>query len=348
MELRPIRVVHYGLGAIGQDIARLVDKTPGMMLVGGIDQNPALAGRDLGTVLGLGRELGTLVSAEPDGVLASTLPDIVVLATTSLLNEAYPQIAECLRARVNVISTCEELVYPYAHHPELSAQLDQLAKRSGVTLLGVGVNPGFIMDLLPIILTGPCTHVQRIVVKRVIDATIRRASLHLRIGAGLTPTQFRDHIADVRMRHVGLPESLCMIAGVIGWRVERIDERIEPILADDWVRAGPIVVAPGQVAGLHQTAIGIVDGQEAIVLDWQTYVGAQETYDAITINGVPPINLRIDGGLHGDYAAAALVLHAIRPTVAAQPGLLTVTEIPPLHYVIPYHYVDPQQRYGFR
>jgi len=334
-ELSPIRVVHYGLGATGKAIARLVAKTPGFLNVGGIDQDPNLVGHDLGEILELEQELGIQVCIDPQTVLNSARPDVVVVATTSLLTTTYPQLTTCLRARVNVISTCEELVYPHLHNPELAQEINQLALRSGVTVLGIGVNPGFIMDLLPLILTGPCTKVDRITVTRVIDAGLRRGSLHQRIGAGLTQLQFRDHIADSSKRHVGLTESIQMLASSIGWKLDRIEEKIEPVLADEWVRAAHITVAPGQVTGLRQVARGIVGGQETLTLDWQTYVGAHETYDSIEIEGQPQIKLRIPGGLHGDQAAAALVLHALQTTVTSVPGLITVTEIPPVHY---HHY----------
>jgi len=331
-ELRPICVVQYGLGATGRSIARLIDQTPGMKLVGGIDQDPSLSGRDLGDVTELGRTLGVEVSIDAEEVLATTRPDVAIVATQSLLKRVYPQLTSCLQARVNVLSTCEELVYPYANEPELASSLNQLALRSNVTLLGVGVNPGFIMDVLPLMLTGPCTCVNKVTVTRVVDATLRRASLHQRIGAGLTAVEFREHMADYCNRHIGLKESLHMIADRFGWTVERIDEQIEPLLTDDWVRTETIVVAPNQVMGLHQVATGIVEGREALVLDWKTAVGIQETYDSIVIDGSPPINVRFDGGLHGDQAAAAMVLHAIRPTFLARCGLLTLMDIPPISY----------------
>jgi len=166
MELRPIRVVSYGLGAIGKQIAHLIAETPGLELVGGIDEDARLVGRRLNDVLGLAQLEAPPVGDDPSEVLTATRPDVVVLATTSFLRSAYPQLVACLRARVNVVSTCEELVYPYASHPELAARLHELARLSGVTVLGAGVNPGFIMDLLPLTLTAPCSSVRRISVTR--------------------------------------------------------------------------------------------------------------------------------------------------------------------------------------
>jgi 4-hydroxy-tetrahydrodipicolinate reductase len=333
MEVRPIRVVQYGLGESGRNIARLIQDTPGLLLVGGIDSNPELVGQDLGSVLALDRELGLKVSSDPESVINAAYPDVVVLATLPTLNDTYPQIATCLRARVNVVSTCEELVYPHVRHPELSQQLNSLAQRGGVSVVGAGVNPGFVQDLLPLVLTAPCKHVERITSTRVFDASLRRATLHQRVGAGLSPDEFRHNIIESnRMPHYGLRESLHLMADRIGWTLDRVDEKVEPIIADEWIRSGRVPVAPGQVSGATQTAIGYIHGHDVLVLTWQVAIGSPETYDEIKIEGVPPMHLRIDGGIHGGDAAPALVMHTIPPTVAASPGLHTVAELPPLHY----------------
>ncbi len=342
MEIRPIRVVQYGLGESGKSIARLIEATPGYLLVGGIDTDPALTGQDLGQVLELERTMGMTVSSDPIETLNNTYPDVVIVATRSTLNETYPQLASCLRARVNVVSTCEELVYPYVRHPELSKNLDQLARRGGVSLLGVGVNPGFIQDMLPLMLTGPCNRVDRIVATRVFDTTLRRATLPQRIGAGLSPADFRLATEKGKVPHIGLRESVHLIASQIGWELDRVDEKVEPILTDDWVRDERVTVAPGQVRGARQTATGILKGEEVIVLTWQVAVASATTYDEIIIEGVPPIHMRIEGGLHGGEAAPALVLHALAPIVAAVPGLHTIANLPPLHYHIP-TYATAQQ-----
>jgi 4-hydroxy-tetrahydrodipicolinate reductase len=331
-DLRPIRVVHYGLGDIGRRIARLTAGQRGLEIVGGIDSDPAKIGRDLGELIGLAQPLGVVVSDDAGEVLAQTTPDIAIHATTSLFHEVYSQLAQCARARVNVISTCEELIYPYPRNAVPAAELDRLARLGGVTVLGVGVNPGFIMDLLPLLLTAPCIDIRRISVTRLIDATERRATLQQRIGAGLELNQFRQHLERGAVRHIGLNESMHMLADGLGWRLDRVSETIDPIVAEEWVRTPYLTVAPGQVAGIHQVARGWLHGREALTLTWQTAVGARDTHDAILIDGTPKVDLLIRGGLHGDEAAAALILHAIPRALGAPHGLMTVLELPPLHY----------------
>ena len=246
MEPRPIRIVHYGLGAIGSAIARLTTAQRGLEVVGGIDRDPAKVGRDLGDVIGLDRQLGLAVSDNATELLLRTHPDVVIHATTSLFHQVYSQILDCVAARANVISTCEELVYPYAKAAAASDELNRLAMLGGVTVLGAGVNPGFVMDLLPLLLTAPCMDIKRISVSRLIDATERRASILQRIGAGLTIDQFRDHVAQGKVRHIGLSESIHMLADGMGWQLYRVTETIDPIIAVDWVRTPHEMIAPGR------------------------------------------------------------------------------------------------------
>jgi len=332
MEPRPIRVVHYGLGAIGSAIARLTAGQRGLEGVGGIDRDPAKVGRDLGDVIGLGQKLDLVVSNNASELLQQTYPDVVIHATTSLFHQVYSQILDCVAARAHVISTCEELVYPYAKQAVPADELHRLAMQSGVTVLGAGVNPGFVMDLLPLLLTAPCMDIKRINVARLIDATERRATIHQRIGAGLTLDQFRDHVAHGTVRHIGLSESMHMLADGMGWQLSRVTETIDPIIAGDWLRTPYETIAPGQVAGIRQRARGWMHGRDVLNLTWEQAVGGHATEDAIQIEGTPPVDLIIRGGLHGEQAAAALILHAIPRVLAAPPGLTTVLSLPPIHY----------------
>lgn len=332
MELRPIRVVHYGLGAIGSTIARLIAQQANLRIVGGIDLDRNKQGSDVGEVIGLGHALGAPISDDAVGLLEHTHPDVVVHATTSFFHDAYSQIRECIQARANVISTCEELVYPYAKAAVAAAELNRLASLSGVTVLGAGVNPGFVMDLLPLLLTAPCMNIRHIEVIRAIDATHGRAMVRQRIGAGLNIDQFQSHVARGMVRHIGLTESIHMLADGLDLRIERFTESIDPIIASEWIQLPHITVAPGQIAGIRQTAQGWLHGREVLSLIWQTAVGATNTYDVIRIDATPPVDVLMRGGLHSDQAAAALIVHGIPRLLNAPPGLTTVLELPPIHY----------------
>src|SRR6476620_2706781 len=226
-----IRVMHFGLGPIGAAIVKQVASRPGFKVVGAIDIDTAKVGRDLGDVVGLPKRLGVKVSAEPAKALKSANPDVVILCTGSSIKQVLPQIETILKAKVPIVSTTEELSYPGYTHIRLASAIHTMAKKAKVAVLGTGVNPGFAMDALPIALTAVCERVDRIVVSRVQDARIRRLPFQQKIGAGLTTEQFQKEVDAGRVRHVGLTESIAMIADALGWKLDRVTDEIRPQVA---------------------------------------------------------------------------------------------------------------------
>jgi len=263
---REIRVIHYGLGAIGSQIARLVLSREGVRSVAAIDIDEGKAGRDLGAVIGLDRPLDMPVSKTLASALEGKEAEVVLHSTGSFLEKVIPQLREVISAGLNIVSTCEELAYPAAQHPKLAVEIDALAKERGVTVLGTGVNPGFIMDTLPLVITGVCQEVQRIHVSRRVDAGRRRLSLQQKAGVGLTLTQFQDGVKARRVGHTGMRESMAIIAGALGWELEAVEESLEPVIAKRSMRTQFLEVEAGQVAGVHQIGRGIKDGGEVITL----------------------------------------------------------------------------------
>ncbi|MDR5683095.1 MAG: dihydrodipicolinate reductase [Armatimonadota bacterium] len=314
--MRPLRVVQYGLGPIGLGIARVLLARPHIELIGAVDVAPEKVGRDLGELLG--RE-AVGIPVVPN-VREALEADVVVHATQSHLHQVESQLLEIFAAGADVVSTCEELAYPWFHHAEAAHRLDVAACEHGVTVTGVGVNPGFVMDLLPVVLTAPCAAVRRVVVQRRVDAARRRTPLQRKVGVGLTEEEFRDRAASGGLGHVGLPHSVAMIAAALGWEVGAITDRVEPVLAE----------GGSEVAGLHQVASGIGAGEERIRLELTVAVGAEAPTDVVRIEGEPSLSVEIVGGLHGDVATCAIAANAI-PTVRAAPaGLRTVIDLPPI------------------
>jgi 4-hydroxy-tetrahydrodipicolinate reductase len=221
-----------------------------------------------------------------------------------------------------VVSTCEELSFPWTANPQLAAELDALARRAGVTLLGTGVNPGYAMDALPLMLTAPLAAVRAVRVLRVVDAGKRRGPLQRKVGAGLTPAEFEARVRAGSVRHVGLPESLHMLATGLGWQLDRTDDSIGAVLADQPISTEFVQVEAGQVAGVRQV----------LNLELRMYVGAPDPQDTVEIEGDPPVRMTIAGGLHGDIATAAIAINAIPSVVRAAPGLASMSEVPLVHF----------------
>jgi len=325
---KKIRVLQYGVGPIGASIARLMRQKAALEIVGAIDKDPAKAGRDLGEVAGAtDAPWGVTVSGDSTHLLAKPV-DVVIHSTSSYLPSVMDQLLECLGAGCCIVSTCEELAYPYRKHPDLSAQLDAAAKVEGVALVGTGVNPGFVMDKLVLTLSAVSQYVEWAKAVRVVDASKRRLPLQKKIGAGMTPEEFRAQVTAGVIKHHGLPESIAMVADGLGFELDDISETIEPVIAEESVKTEFLDVARGQVAGVHQIARGMNGGKEKIYLELKMFVGAENSADSIELKGEPGLALTIPGGTHGDVATAAVVVNAIPSILAAQSGLRTARDLP--------------------
>lgn len=325
------RVICYGLGPIGLGIARLALGRPGIEIAGAIDIDPDKAGRDLGELLGVG-PTGVTISADAAATLATARPEVVLHATSSSLTRVVPEMIAIAEAGANLVSTCEELAYPWTAQPQLAAELDAAARRAGITLLGTGVNPGYAMDALPLMLTAPCASVRAVRVLRVVDAARRRGPLQRKVGAGLTTAEFEARVRDGLVRHVGLPESLHMLTTSLGWHLDRVEDTIAPVVAGQPIATEYVRVEAGQVAGVRQVARGFVQGREVLNLELRMYLGAPDPQDTVDIDGDPPVHMTIAGGLHGDIATAAIVVNAIPSVVRAAPGLASMSEVPSVHF----------------
>lgn len=328
--MKPIRVAIYGVGQIGAGIARLLLQKPGLQVVGAVDAAPEKVGRDLGQVLGLGQRLGLTIVADGSSLFSKTKVDIVVHSTGSYLKQAQKQLEQMAQAGADVVSTCEELAYPYISHPTIAQRLHRLARKHGVSILGTGINPGFVMDTLPIVLSGVCQDIRRITVTRVLDASSRRPAFQRKIGAALTPAKFEQKMEEKAITgHVGLEQSIAMIASALGWKLDAIRiEQAQPVIAFTPVASSAVRVEPGNVSGLKQRAEGVLRGEAVIVLEFQAYLGAEQEYDAIKIEGTPPVYQKITPCLHGDAATIAIIANSIPKVIAAPPGLLTMKDLP--------------------
>ncbi len=323
-----IRVLHVGLGPIGVGVVRQCATRKGYRIVGAVDLDPEKIGKDLGEVAGLDEPLGVTIRGKLGAAIKAGKPHVVVLCTSSSLEAVTAQIADVLEYGLPIVSTTEELAYPWQANRKLARKIDTLARKAKVAVLGTGVNPGFAMDALPITLTGVAERVDAIRVERIQDASIRRLPFQQKIGAGLTPAQFAEEVARGSVRHVGLSESVAMIADAMGWKLDRIADEIGPKIATRTVKSQFLTVQKGQVAGIVQTGTGVRGGEPIVTLHMEAYLGAPESYDAVIVKGVPDLHMRIDGGIHGDIATAAITVNSIPKVLTAPPGLQTMRTMP--------------------
>ncbi len=322
--MEKIKVIIYGCGVMGRRIGEALLDKKSFEIVGAVDINPELIGKELG---------GVIIEKDADELFSKVAKHAhaVVLTTTSRLKSVFPQITQCLKARLNVISTCEELSYPWKSNPELAEEIDSLAKEHKVTVVGTGINPGYLMDALPLMLTAPCLKVQSIKVVRMMNSAKRRIPFQAKVGTCLTREEFRNKIENkIITGHVGLLESINMIAKGLGWDLEEaVELPPEPVIGEKEIKTSVGTVKPGDVIGLKSLAYGRNGGKDVITLEFCANAGVDEEYDEIIIEGEPHIHQKITGGIHGDIGTVAVIINTIPKAVDAPAGLKVMKDLPP-------------------
>lgn len=335
MEGRNIKVAIWGLGAMGSGMARMLLSKTGVEIVAVCDIAPSRVGRDLYEIIGVRRNCRppVIVGDDPQAAFARGCADVVLLATDSFTRSAYEKIVFCLMRGLNVISTAEELAYPIANEPELAARLDAIAREHDVTVLGTGINPGFVMDLLVLALTGSCETVEKIRAVRVNDLSPFGPTVMEEQGVGTDPADFEAGVAAGRIAgHVGFPESIRMICDGMGWALDRVEQTREAILSATDRQAPHASVSAGQVAGCRQRGVGYIDGEPRIEMDHPQQICPEaenvDTGDYIEIDGKPNIRMRINPEIPGGTGTIAMCVNMIPHVINAAPGLKTMLDLP--------------------
>ncbi|MBI3884690.1 MAG: dihydrodipicolinate reductase [Opitutae bacterium] len=325
--MKKVKVAQFGLGPIGLESLRLAAAQPWMEIVGAADNDPAKAGRPLAEMTGLGSLDGLSVAPSLEEIFRDTQPDVILHTATSRARATLEQMRPALEVGVSVATTCEELVFPRLRVPDLFEEYHALCRHTGARLVATGVNPGFVMDLLPIGLTGVCRAVDHIRVERVVNATTRRRPLQAKIGSGQEAAAFRAKLQSGAAGHAGLRESLALVAHAMAWTLDEIREQSEPVVADRKLATEFFTVAAGQVCGVHQRVVGSVGPVEKISLELRMYLEALAPHDTIVISGRPGLHVTIAGGVAGDDATVASLINVVPRLLAAAPGLRLLTEL---------------------
>ncbi|MEW5813870.1 MAG: 2,4-diaminopentanoate dehydrogenase [Spirochaetota bacterium] len=328
-----IKVVLLGTGRMGEGIGRLLLEKDGIQLAGAVGKRKERVGIDLGRLFNLDRDLNLKLSDNLSNLLQAVRPDVVIQTTGSRMNEVYPDIMTALEYDANVISIAEEMSYPWFSSPEKAGEIHSHALNKGVSVLGTGINPGFVLDYLIIALTGVCLSVESITASRVNDLSPYGYSVLKTQGVGLTPAEFEQGLADGTVAgHFGFNESISLIARSLGWKIDRIEQTRKPILSTVRRVTPVMTVEPGQTAGLEHIGVGYRDGKPIITLihPQQVYphLGGVETGDSISIKGRPDINFSSSPEIPGGLGTIALAVNMIPHVLSAKPGLLTMADLP--------------------
>jgi len=326
--MKKIKVIQFGLGPIGIESLKLAAEQSWLEVTGGVDIDPAKIGKSLAEITGVASFGPATVHPSLEALFAAAgLPDVVLHTAGSSAAISFAQMKPALDRGISVASTCEELIFPALKTPAVAAEYDQLCRRTGARIAGTGVNPGFVMDILPICLTGVSRDVTSLYVERVVNASTRRQPLQAKIGSGQNPADFRAKFAAGQAGHAGFQQSVALLAHAMGWELDEIRETCEPVVATSRVVTKFFDVAPGQSVGIHQKCFGLSRGETKIKLDLQMYLDAPLPHDAIVVKGRPDLNLVLNGGVAGDDATVAALINIVPRLLAAGPGVRLMTEL---------------------
>ena len=326
------RVISWGLGAMGQGMARLILSKEGMQLVGAIECDPNKIGKDVGEFLGQDKA-GVVIKSSLKEALEGNEADLLLIATSSFTREVFPQIKEGIEAGLNIITIAEEMAYPEAQEPELAKEINRLATEAGVTVLGTGINPGFVLDTLILSLTGVCLDVQAIKAARINDLSPFGPTVMRTQGVGTTPEEFEAGLksGDI-VGHIGFQESIKMIAKRLGWELDEIIETREPIISNVYRETQYVKVEAGNVAGCRHIAYGKKNGQTVITLEHpqqiHPHLEGVDTGDYIEIIGEPNVKMMIKPEIPGGKGTMACAVNMIPAVIKAAPGLTHMSELP--------------------
>jgi 4-hydroxy-tetrahydrodipicolinate reductase len=330
--MKPTRIAVWGVGAMGAGIARAIGEKASMEVVGAIDTDPAKTGRSLEDFTGCAVHRDVAVAATLEEAVKAG-PDLVVIATASLTRDVFPRIMEVLERGRPVVTTAEEMAYPWPTEPGLCRRMDALAREKGVAVLGTGINPGFVMDLLVVALSGACTEVKRVRVTRVNDLSPFGPTVLREQGVGLTEEAFRRGVKEGTVEgHVGFVQSIFMVSDALGLGVDRIEQLREPIVSGTLREEKGIVVKQGEVAGCRQSGYGYRGSELVVEMIHPQQIHPRlegvETGDTIEIFGTPDIRFSGRPEIPGGVGTIALVVNSIPLVTQARPGLLTMLDLP--------------------
>jgi len=321
-----IKVIVVGLGEIGQKTCNLILQKKSLELLAAVDIDPKKSNKDLGEVL-KNKKLGIKVYNDLRMALYELKPEVTILTSKSHLNEIADDIFLCIEHNSSVISSCEELLFPFEKYKKLSEEIDLKAKENFVHVLGTGVNPGFVMDTLPVFLTSVCSNVKSVKILRIVNLNKRRKNLQAKIGLGFTASEFRKALKENNIGHVGLMETAQFLNYYLKLGASKFTENIEPILAKSKLKTKYFEINKGEIAGLIHTIVAKSGSKKVIDLKLIFSADNEQDFDEILIDGTPPIHLKFENGISGDIATIAMMVNIIPNLLHARYGLITMKDL---------------------
>ena len=329
-----VKIAIWGFGAMGQGIAHVLLRKKGIEITGVCDIAPSLVGKGIFEILGAkSAQDDVIITDDIQRAVNSANCDLCILATDSFTAKAFDKIMTLVSLGVNVITTAEEMAYPKANEPELARQLDDAAKQHGVSVLGIGINPGLVMDLLAILLSAAMTDVTAVECRRVNSLSPFGPTVMEEQGVGISPAEFAKGVSDKTLAgHVGFKESIYMISDALGLKIESFDQQMQPIITSIDRKSPHGFAKAGHLAGVNMTGQGIKDGNVIIDMKHPQQIEPEAegtaTGDYIVLSGDPLISMSIVPEINGGTGTIAMCINCIPQVINAAPGLITMLDIP--------------------
>lgn len=335
MEKRLVKVAIWGFGAMGSGMAKMILNKKGFDIVGVSDVYDGFVGKSIFEILKIDNPQNhdVIIEKHIERILVEERPNIVLLATDSFTRKAYDKIKFIVEHKCNVISTAEEMAYPQAKEPELSKEMDRIAKENGVTILGTGVNPGMMMDLLAICISGVMRDVHDMEISRVNSLSPFGPTVMEEQGVGLTLDEFNNKLSkDELSGHVGFIESTYMIANALGLEVNNFEQTMSPIVTNVDRKSPYGFAKAGDVAGVDMRSFAKLSNDTKINMIHPQQIEPElegiSTGDYIKIKGTPEINLSNVPEVEGGIGTIAICVNMIPHVINAKAGLKTMIDLP--------------------
>jgi len=348
-----VKVALWGFGAMGSGIAKTLLEKKGVDISGVCDTHPDRVGKSVFEALGIdgGGRAAVRISADIAEVVVKGECDVCVIATDSFVKKVFDKVKFVLERGVNVITIAEEMSYPKAQFPELTRQMDEIAKANGVSVLGTGINPGLAMDLLAICLSGAMTRVDKVLCRRVNSLSPFGKTVMEEQGVGISLAEFEKGMSGGTLAgHVGFAESIYMISDALGLGVDRFEQQMAPIVTNV-DRVAPYGSAKaGSVAGINMTGQGFRGAEKLVEMEHPQQIGPETegafTGDYIVLSGEPAVSMEIKPEISGGLGTIAMAVNCIPHVINARAGLRTMVDIPVPHAIMGdfRDYIDPDKK----
>jgi len=328
-----VKVIIWGFGAMGSGIADTLLRKKGVDIVGVADQGEKVGKSIYDYISAPKGNKPDVIIGKAEDIITEKAADVVLCCTDSFVKNAFERLKFVLERKINVVSSAEEMSYPQAQSPQEAKILDETAIANGVSIIGTGINPGLIMDLLVVLMTGCCVDVEHIESRRVNSLSPFGPTVMAEQGIGITENEFLEGVRTGTLSgHVGFHESIHMIADAIGWKVDKVTTSMEPIMTDVDRKSTHGFAKAGNVAGCAMKGFGYVGGEMKIEMDHPQQIEPEQvgvkTGDYVIIKGTPDINMINSPEVPGGIGTVAMCVNMIPHIINARPGLKTMVDLP--------------------